>query len=120
MTALHAALAAGNAAHTEHRAGARTRNGDALPRYLVERLLLDTTGYLQGALAADRVSGHERAGESGATLKSARDRLAAAGIGVPAIEAQARYGWVARVTEGVVERPDSSALRRAATVSTEF
>jgi ferrous iron transport protein B len=72
----------------------------AIPRYLVERLMLDTSGYLQRALAtngfADVVDGH---------LKLARERLAKAGLPVPAVEAQARYGWVAQMLTGVVTRP---------------
>jgi ferrous iron transport protein B len=83
--------------------GASDGNGP-LPRYLVERLLLDTTGYLQSALSRNR----RRASETdptAETVQAARDRLASAGIGVPAIEAQSRYGWVAQVASGVVTHP---------------
>jgi len=71
-----------------------------LPRYLAERLLLDTSGYLQEALAAEshRAGVHE-------LLVSARGRLHAAGCPVPAVEAQARYGWVGEMLAGVVTRP---------------
>jgi ferrous iron transport protein B len=72
-------------------------NGQALPRYLAERLLLDTSGYLQETLGADAATRSQ--------LLSARVRLAERGMPVPAVEAQARYGWVARVLEGVVARP---------------
>jgi ferrous iron transport protein B len=69
------------------------------PRYLVERLLLDTTGYLEGAISPGSNGAlHER-------LQSARSRLAAAGTPVPAVEAIARYGWVAQVLDGVITRP---------------
>jgi len=71
-----------------------------LPRYLAERLLLDTSGYLQEALATN--------GQNGAAIdeiKAARSRLTAAGMPVPAVEAQARYGWVTEVLSGVVTRP---------------
>ncbi len=71
-----------------------------LPRYLAERLLLDTSGYLQDALASD---GHN--GAAFEEIKAARGRLSAAGLSVPAVEAQARYGWVAEVLSGVVTRP---------------
>ncbi len=69
------------------------------PRYLVERLLLDTSGYL-----AELASG------AGATdladqVARARQRLADAGCPVPAVEAVARYGWVARQVAGLVRRP---------------
>jgi ferrous iron transport protein B len=70
-----------------------------LPRYLLERLLLDTTGYL------------ENAGLPGVTpellaeVKSARSRLTLQGLPVPGVEAMSRYQWVAGVLEGVVVRP---------------
>lgn len=77
-----------------------------LPRYLVERLLLDASGYLQSTLAGN---GRAEAGQ----LRASRDRLKAAGYPVPAVEAQSRYAWVARVLEGVVKRPS----QRIVTVS---
>lgn len=67
-----------------------------LPRYLVERLLLDTTGYLEHEAHAEGLR---------ETLVAARNRLAQAGCPVPAVEAMSRYGWVAKVLEGVVSRP---------------
>ena len=69
-----------------------------LPRYLVERLLLDTSGYLA------------KAGLPGVTdnlleqIAQARVRLAAAKCSVPGVEAIARYQWVAQVLSGTVER----------------
>jgi ferrous iron transport protein B len=82
-------------------------NAAATPRYLVERLLLDTSGYLGTALGVDHselVQTH---------LREARARLAAAGLPVPAVEAMSRYAWVARTLEGCVTRPAT----RAATLS---
>jgi ferrous iron transport protein B len=80
-------------------------NGQPVPRYLVERLLLDTSGYLQRTLNA-KTNGAADGGEALAeALSQARARLAAASCPVPAIEAQARYAWVARVTAGVVAHP---------------
>jgi ferrous iron transport protein B len=79
-----------------------------LPRYLVERLLLDASGYLQGTLA-----GNGRAEAVAGQLRASRERLKAAGYPVPAVEAQSRYAWVARVLEGVVKRPS----QRIVTVS---
>ncbi len=70
-----------------------------LPRYLAERLLLDTSGYLQKTLRPVH-PGNGSLDE----LQAARKRLADAGYGVPAVEAQARYGWVAEVLAGVVKR----------------
>jgi ferrous iron transport protein B len=77
--------------------------GQPLPRYLVERLLLDTSGYLQQEIRS------QQNGALPATLTAARARLADAGYPVPAIEAMARYQWVgemlASVVEGAGERP---------------
>ncbi len=77
----------------------RDPKGKAFPRYLAERLLLDTTGYL-----ASRVL-DGRAPSLAQELIATRERLAAEGCPIPAIEAQVRYGWVARVLDGVVRRP---------------
>ena len=86
--------------------GKGTHNGnDSLPRYLAERLLLDTSGYLQGTLG---FSNH--ANGAAEELTAARQRLAAAGCPVPAIEAQSRYGWVAEVLGGVVTRPSQQVI----------
>jgi ferrous iron transport protein B len=70
--------------------------GQRLPRYLVERLLLDTTGYLEQEAHAEGL--HQ-------ALIESRARLTAAGCPVPAVEAMSRYEWVGRVLEGVVSRP---------------
>jgi ferrous iron transport protein B len=72
-----------------------------LPRYLLERLLLDTGGYLEDYMAQR----HDWRAIRDAVL-AARARLAAAGCPVPAVEAMARYGWVSKVLEGVVRRPN--------------
>jgi ferrous iron transport protein B len=88
------------ASHAHHpRLHPTDHNGAVLPRYLVERLMLDTSGYLAGALRVDKslqVQTH---------LREARERLIAAGLPVPAVEAVSRYAWVARVLEGCVSRP---------------
>jgi len=77
-------------------------NLDMIPRYLVERMLLDTTGYIQGMIK------HPQGQEVlDAALAEARARLATAGMPVPAVEAMSRYGWVGRVLEGVVTRPST-------------
>ena len=70
-----------------------------LPRYLIERLLLDAGGYLQQRLAADG------AANLMPHVEAARARLKQAGFPVPAIEATARYDWVHRVLSGVTSRP---------------
>lgn len=70
------------------------------PRYLVERLLLDTSGYLEsnGALVNAPRDIREK-------LRTAREHLSASGYPVPAVEAMARYGWVSDVLDGVVTQP---------------
>jgi ferrous iron transport protein B len=71
-----------------------------VPHFLVERLLLDGDGYLESELLnGDAVAGAQK-------LKAARESLAAAGLPVPAVEAMARYDWVARTLRDIVRRPD--------------
>ena len=76
-----------------------------LPRFLVERLLLDTTGYLQSALVPKGQGKPTRDGSIDRAVRASRERLADAGMRVPAIEAQSRHAWVARVADGVVTHP---------------
>jgi len=75
------------------------------PRYLVERLLLDTSGYLEsnGTLNGAPADIRDK-------LSTAREQLAASGFPVPAVEAMVRYGWVAEVLEGVVNQPQQAQL----------
>lgn len=70
-----------------------------VPRYLAERLLLDTSGYLEPLLA----DGHLDAMRT--SIAESRERLKAAGCQVPAIEAVGRYGWISQVVSGAVQRP---------------
>ncbi len=70
-----------------------------LPRYLIERLLLDTSGYLQNELL---LAGDSAIGDQ---LAAARARLAEQGHPVPAVEAVARYDWVSQMLDGVVTAP---------------
>lgn len=74
----------------------------ALPRYLVERLLLDTGGYVE-----EQVLGPDHDAIR-ADLKETRERLRAGGCPIPAVEAIARYGWVGQAVEGVVTRPSET------------
>jgi ferrous iron transport protein B len=74
-------------------------DGQVWPRYLVERLLLDTSGYLEQAVPG------EFNGELSAVLQAARGRLAEAHLPVPAVEAIARYQWIGKILDGVVSRP---------------
>lgn len=70
----------------------------AWPRYLLERLLLDTSGYLQGHFRGSLPA------EAPAWLAAARERLRQEGCPVPAVEAVARYAWVGKVLDGAVAR----------------
>ncbi|MGO9598850.1 MAG: ferrous iron transport protein B [Isosphaeraceae bacterium] len=71
------------------------------PRYLVERLLLDSGGYIEQHLPSSDKTDVIRQ-----ELQSARARLVAHGCPVPGIETMARYAWVAHATQGVVTHPD--------------
>jgi ferrous iron transport protein B len=75
------------------------RLGDEVPPYLVHRLLLDVGSYTEERLA-------ERDGaDLRGLVRAARQRLAAAGCPVPAIEARVRYHWIRQVVAGCIERP---------------
>ena len=79
--------------HSGHAHGAAQ-----VPRYLVERLLLDSGSYLEHKMLTG-------ANGLAAELQAARARLAEAGLPVPAIEAMSRYEWVGRMLDGLVTRP---------------
>ena len=98
------------------RSGGAARRANAnghppLPRYLVERLLLDTSGYLAAA-------GCRAISERAASAKCRRPASdwRPAGLTVPAVEAIARYQWAgagaggrrhaAGETPGDAQRPD--------------
>lgn len=75
--------------------------GQPLPRYLVERLLLDTSGFLAESHldgAAHRIVPF---------IGTLRKRLSDQECSVPAIEALSRYQWVGRVLEGVAIHPST-------------
>jgi ferrous iron transport protein B len=74
--------------------------GGELPPYLVRRLLLDVGGYLEQRLAKQSAICNLQS-----AINSARQRLAAAGCAVPAVEARTRYKWIREVTVGCIERP---------------
>lgn len=72
---------------------------ERLPRCLVQRLLLDVSGYLQGLLLP------KSDGTLRAALEEARQRLASSGHRVPGVETTARYAWIETVLDGVVTEP---------------
>jgi len=67
--------------------------------FMATRLLLDSTNYLGEAGVVEMTSEMEKA------LAESRSRLSEAGDPVPGVEAVARYSWVGRVLEGVVQYP---------------
>ncbi len=70
-----------------------------LPRYLVGRLLLETSGYLERTLfPADHPQLHS-------ALHAARGRLAAAGHKPPGVETAARSRWVDSIVDRAVVEP---------------
>ncbi|HVT30205.1 MAG TPA: ferrous iron transport protein B [Lacipirellulaceae bacterium] len=85
---------------TELAAWINSQSAKPLPAFLVERLLLDSDGYLEHELL------NGAAAEGSQKLRAARESLAAAGLPVPAVEAMARYDWVARVLDGISQRPN--------------
>lgn len=70
------------------------------PRYLVERLLLDSGGYYEGQLG---LNGELDALRS--RLADGRGRLARAGFDVPDVETQSRHAWAARIVDEVLTVP---------------
>lgn len=86
----------------ELRAGLATGEAEQTwPRYLVERLLLDTSGYLTSLHLpgmTETTSQH---------VSAARERLKAAACPVPSIEPISRYRWVSENLKDVVRRPQT-------------
>ncbi len=78
----------------------KTKPLAVMPRYLIERMLLDTGGYLDDPQTIGSSELRER-------VQAVRARLADAGFQVPAVEALARYDWVGRILEGVVTKPSA-------------
>jgi ferrous iron transport protein B len=77
---------------------------EKLPEFLAERLILDSTGYLEHC---DTIPLSTRLrGE----LAQSRERLKAVGIAIPAIEPISRYKWIGRTLDGVMSRPSTRRL----------
>jgi ferrous iron transport protein B len=68
--------------------------------FLLRRLLLDIGGHTERRLGDQ--GGPELCGR----VQAARQRLAAAGCPVPAVEARTRYAWIRAALAGCVQRPD--------------
>ncbi len=87
----------------EEVAALRGTLGEEVPHFLVRRLLLDAGGYHEKRLSDS--SGNGMHLQSAFAISEARQRLAAAGCPVPAVEAKTRYGWIRQITAGCVESP---------------
>lgn len=75
----------------------------SLPRFLVERLLIDAGGPIEEEFV-------EKWGETASSqVHSARGRLAAAGTSAPQIEIESRYRWISEVVARTVRQPSVSA-----------
>ena len=75
------------------------RSTAAVPRFLVDRLLLDIGGHTESWLVGQQGDGLAK------QLTAARTRLAEAGHAVAGAEAKARFGWVRTALAGSVTRP---------------
>ncbi len=72
---------------------------DEIPPLLVRRLLIDIGGYIEQWLVEWHGEGVK------AKLASARAKLAAAGLGVPGVEARTRFAWVRAAVAAAVTKP---------------
>ena len=88
-------------------------NGNRVPQYLVERLLLDVNGHVEHSLAGKASPGLNQ------HLIQARDRLAQAGFRVPTGEAKVRMRPSAGSWRALCGTRRSG-LRQRATASTIF
>jgi ferrous iron transport protein B len=74
-------------------------NGDAPPRFLIERFLIDQGGMIEEEMV-------RRFGTSARqSVTDARQRLAAAQSPLPQLEIDARYRWIGQVVESAVRLP---------------
>ena len=74
-------------------------NGEAVPLYLVERLLLDVNGHVEKSLSAKSAANLDE------RLAQARERLAKSGFRVPVGEAKVRYAAIRALLSGVLQHP---------------
>jgi ferrous iron transport protein B len=79
--------------------------GSRVAPFLVRRVLLDVGGYTEQRLSKNGSGDGANHPTLADLLRSARERLAAAGCAVPGVEARTRYAWIRGATAGCVERP---------------
>lgn len=87
--------------------GRTDANGTSIPRYLIERLIVDSGGYIETALAKEPPQGDAQTSLNH-QVEAARERLREAGHPVPAVEPISRYRWIAETLDGVVRRPSQA------------
>ena len=75
--------------------------GRAVARPLLERLVLDASGYLERSIFA--AEGSPLAEE----LAALRLRLEQSGCAVPGVETRSRYAWIEQIVSGAVHEPDN-------------
>ncbi len=73
---------------------------EKLQSFLIERMLLDV-----GATTGEIASKSHLHSSLAALLNDSRQRLAAAGCRVPAVETKARYAWIREQLTGIAQRP---------------
>jgi ferrous iron transport protein B len=81
----------------------RVVNGDAVPRYMIERLLLDPNGQIEKWLTPSQAAGFSE------RLVAARERLAKDGFRLPAAEAKTRYAAIRDIVSGVLTHSPQAA-----------
>jgi len=72
----------------------------AIPGFLSRRLLFDIGGSTESWFLATHGDRHRPA------IDAARERLKAAGLAVPGVEAKARYGFIRPITAAAVRKPE--------------
>lgn len=98
------AVAAQRAKHVQPGSSSGRGGAAPIPRFLVERALLDVTGYLD---SLPFLRDHPELRDA---RDAARRRLNESGYPVPAVEALARYQWVEQTLAGVITRTLSGGL----------
>jgi ferrous iron transport protein B len=82
---------------------ARDLRVDVIPRYMIERLLLDPNGQIEKWLTPTQPAGFTE------RLVAARERLAKDGFRLPAAEAKTRYAAIRDIVSGVLKNSPQAA-----------
>lgn len=82
----------------------RGADSNPLPKYVVERLMLDVGGQIEQWLLPIQPAGFQD------RLQKARERLAESGFRVPTAEAKIRYAAIRELLKGVVQHPTARSV----------